>query len=213
MTGLKRSLKYWGYIVEEYFLMVLFVIAVYGIFFNLMSGNSAMDAVVEYIPIMFCVMILALAYNNMTVSMSQAISMGATRRESFIGMQVFYHLLVVQGTLITGIIITFVPDFYDNKKLDLILAIASIYLLACSLGNVIGVAMMKFGLNIAKIIYILALVASCLGVLFVVLLIDLDVAISTVRISSLFIIGFAVVLDMVMVRLFNKAVREYEVRV
>ena len=213
MTGLKRSFKYWGYIVEKYFLLVLLVIAVYGIFFNLMSGNSSMNAVVEYIPIMFCVMILALAYNNMTISMSQAISMGATRRESFIGMQVFYHLLVVQGTLITGIIITFVPDFYDNKKLDLILTIASIYLFACSLGNVIGVATMRFGLNIAKIIYVLATLVSCLGVFFVVLLIDLNVAISTVRISSLFMIGFAVVLDMVMVCLFNKAVREYEVRV
>ena len=213
MTGLRRSLKYWGYIVEKYFLLVLLVIAVYGIFFSLMNGNSSIKEVVAYIPIMFCVMILALAYNNMTISMSQAISMGATRRESFLGMQAFYHLLVVQGAFITGTIITFVPDFYDNKKLDLILAIASIYLLACSLGSVIGVAMMKFGLNIAKIIYVLAIVASCLGVLFVVLLIDLDVAISTVRISSLFIIGFAVVLDMVMVRLFNKAVREYEVRV
>lgn len=213
MTGLRRSLKYWGYIVEKYFLLVLLVIAVYGIFFSLMNGNSSIKEVVAYIPIMFCVMILALAYNNMTISMSQAISMGATRRESFLGMQAFYHLLVVQGAFITGTIITFVPDFYDNKKLDLILAIASIYLLACSLGSVIGVAMMKFGLNIAKIIYVLAIVASCLGVLFVVLLIDLNVAISTVRISSLFMIGFAVVLDMVMVRLFNKAVREYEVRV
>ena len=213
MTGLRRSLKYWGYIVEKYFLLVLLVIAVYGIFFSLMNGNSSIKGVVAYIPIMFCVMILALAYNNMTISMSQAISMGATRRESFLGMQAFYHLLVVQGAFITGTIITFVPDFYDNKKLDLILAIASIYLLACSLGSVIGVAMMKFGLNIAKIIYVLAIVASCLGVLFVVLLIDLNVAISTVRISSLFMIGFAVVLDMVMVRLFNKAVREYEVRV
>ena len=213
MTGLRRSLKYWGYIVEKYFLLVLLVIAVYGIFFSLMNGNSSIKGVVAYIPIMFCVMILALAYNNMTISMSQAISMGATRRESFIGMQVFYHLLVVQGAFITGIIIIFVPDFYGNKKLDLILVIASIYLLTCSLGNVIGVAMMRFGLNKAKIIYVLATLASCLGVFFVILLIDLDVAISTVRISSLFIIGFAVVLDMVMVLLFNKAVREYEVRV
>ena len=193
MTGLKRSLKYWGYIVEEYFLLALLVVAAYGIFFGLMNGNSSIKAVVTYIPIMFCVMVLALAYNNMTISMSQAISMGATRRESFLGMQVFYHLLVVQGAFITGIIIIFVPDFYGNKKLDLILVFASIYLLTCSLGNVIGVVMMRFGLNKAKIIYLLAIVASCLGVSFIALLIDYIVAISTVRIISLFIIGFAVV--------------------
>lgn len=213
MTGMKRSLKYWGYMIEKYFLMVLLVIAVYGVFYYFMNGESAMGAVAEYIPMMFCIMILALAYNNMTVSMSQAISMGATRREAFIGMQVFYHLLVVQGIVISGMIMKCVPDFYEHKKSELFMFLTVIYLLACGLGNAIGVVMMRFGLNTAKIIYIFILVVLGLGLVFTTLILDHVIAASMIRMISLCGILLAVILDMLMVRFFSKSVKEYEVRV
>lgn len=212
MTGLRRSLVYWGRSIEKFFLIMLLVCVVMVVFVSIMNGESAIDYIAIYVPMIFSVALPSLAYTNITTSLSHIISMGATRRDSFWGMQIFFHLLMLQGMIVTGIIMLLLPELYATDKVSLCKYIMALYVFSCAMGNVISVAVMRRGMNTAKIIYIGVLVIICL-VEVIIMVVSEHIAIPFLGVVSVIAMIAGLILDVISVVVCSKAVREYEVRV
>lgn len=210
MTGLKRSLIYWGYMIEQYFFRVLFILAITVVLLGLAKGRDCLEDLILFCPLIFSIMILTSAYSNITEVMVQVISMGSTRRESFIAMQVFFHLLVVQGSLLTAMMVLFVPDRYLTGKYHLLLVFLAFYMLSCGIGNAVSTVMMRFGLKAARAVFIIALVIICLamnGTTMVWKKMEAPIP----DFISIGVILAALVLDIIMVLFNRRAVMGYEV--
>lgn len=212
MAGLKRSLIYWGRSIEKFFMLMLLIAFATSVGMSVMSGEIDFGYIAYYVPLIFSISILALAYTNTTTSLSNMIALGATRRESFLGMQIIFHLLVLQGMVITGILLWLLPIEYATDMVTLTKYIMALYILACAFGNVVNIVVLKGRINTAKIVYV--------GVLIVIVMLDIIVLqvceyieipfLGTISLGAM-VIG--IVLDVVSVWKCQKAVREYEVRV
>jgi len=165
MTGLKRSLIYWGRSLEKFYFLILFMSVAMVSGMSILYGGLGYGGVFSYIPMIFSISFLALAYTNITTSLSNIIAMGSTRRDSFLGMQIVFHLMVLQGMLLTVIAIWIMPQAYATDKVTLCKYIVALYVVSCTLGNVINIAVMRCGMNTAKIIYI--------GTLIVIIMLDI----------------------------------------
>lgn len=212
MTGLKRSLIYWGINIEKFFLTMLLLSAVMLGIMSFLNGEIAYEYVLIYIPMIFAIAFLSLAYTNITTSLSHIISMGATRRDSFLGMQIFYHLLVIQGIVVTGIVIGLLPEFYATDNLSLCKYFMALYIFSCTTGNGISIVVMRYGMNTAKIIYIGGMIViSMLEV--IIMMISQHMIIPYLGTVSVVVIMVGLILDAVSIMICSKAVKEYEVRV
>lgn len=210
MTGLKRNLIYWGYMIEKYFFLVLFIIAITVVLLGIANGRDCFEELIICCPLIFNIMILSSAYSNITESMAQVISMGATRRESFIAMQVFFHLMVVQGSLLTVIVVLFIPDRYLTSKYHLLLVFLAFYMLSCGIGNAVNAVMMRFGLRAARVVFIIAQVIICLAMLGTTIVWQ-KMETPLPDFISIGVILAALVLDIIMVLFNRRAVMGYEV--
>ena len=212
MTGLKRSLIYWGRSIEKFFLMILLLGVVMTVCMSFFNSVPPHEYLLLYIPMTFTISLLSLAYTSITTSLSHIISMGATRRDSFFGMQLFYHILVLQGLLITVILIMALPKVYATDKSSLCMSFAALYIASCAMGNGISIAVMRCGMNTAKAVYIGALIVVCLLVA-IIMVVSERIVIPYFGVVSIIVAMVGVLLDISCIVACSKAVREYEVRV
>lgn len=212
MTGLKRSLIYWGRSIEKFFLMICFLAMITAVFVSIINSVPPLDYILMYIPMTFTIALLSLAYTNITTALSHIISMGATRRDSFLGMQLFYHILVLQGLLITVILILALPKVYATDKSSLCMFLAALYIASCAMGNGISIAVMRCGMNTAKVIYIGALIVVCLFSI-IIMSVSEHMVIPHFGVVSIIVAMVGVLLDILGIVVCSKAVKEYEVRV
>lgn len=212
MTGLKRSLIYWGRSIEKFFLMICFLAMITAVFVSIINSVPPLDYILMYIPMTFTIALLSLAYTNITTALSHIISMGATRRDSFFGMQLFYHILMLQGLLVSEIVILALPKVYATDKSSLCMFLAALYIASCAMGNGISIAVMRCGMNTAKVIYIGALIVVCLFSI-IIMSVSEHMVIPHFGVVSIIVAMVGVVLDILGIVVCSKAVKEYEVRV
>lgn len=212
MTGLKRSLIYWGRSIEKFFVMTLLLGVVMAIGMSFLNGVPPHDYMLMYIPMTFTIALLSLAYTSITTSLSHIISMGATRRDSFFGMQLFYHILMLQGLLVSEIVIWVLPEIYATDKKALCMFLAALYIASCAMGNGISIAVMRCGMNTAKVIYIGALIVVCQFAI-IIMAVSERMVIPYFGVVSMIAAMIGVLLDILCIVVCSKAVKEYEVRV
>lgn len=211
MTGLRRSLIYWGRSIEKFFLMILLLSVVMTVCMSFLNGVPPHEYMIM-IPMTFTIALLSLAYTNITTALSHIISMGATRRDSFFGMQLFYHILMLQGLLVSEIVILVLPKVYATDKSSLCMFLAALYIASCAMGNGISIAVMRCGMNTAKAVYIGALIVVCLLVA-IIMVVSERIVIPYFGVVSIIVAIVGVLLDISCIVVCSKAVREYEVRV
>lgn len=212
MTGLKKSLIYWGRSIEKFFLFVLLISVITVGCMSVLYGEIDYGYIFFYVPMILSISIIAIAYTNITTSLSNTIALGATRRDSFWGMEIFFHLLVLQGMIITGIVLWLLPEVYKADKVTLGKYIVALYILSCAFGNVINVVVMRCGMKMAKGVYIAVDIVICVLAI-LVLQISEYIVIPFLGTVSMVAAGIGMVLDIVSIMMCNRAVREYEVRV
>ena len=103
MERMKRSLLYWGKVMEKFFLIMLFTVAGMGVLMEILEKGSGVEAVSMYMPMIGIIAVLAQTTTNISVTLPQAISFWATRKESLIGLEVFTHAIVVQVILLMAL--------------------------------------------------------------------------------------------------------------
>lgn len=212
MAGLKNSLIYWGRSMEKFFMLMMLIALATAGGMSVMSGEVDFGYILYYVPLIFSISILAIAFQNITAALSNIIALGATRKEGFLGMQISFHLLVLQQMIINIVILWLLPENYAVDRITIGTFIVALYIFACAFGNVINVVVMRSGMNKAKFIYIAEILVIAMIDIIVLQMCEY-IAIPFLGTISLIILVFGIVLDVLAIGMCNKAVKEYEVRV
>lgn len=212
MKGLKRSLIYWGYLIEKYFFTMIVTMIGMGIIMSMMNRKSELEMVALYMPMMGIIFMMSQAMSNAHYNIPQALSFGATRREILIGMQIFIHVATLQTILLTFLGVTYLPNPTELEAIKLFQIYAVLLLFSCGAGNGICAATMRYGNKIGVSVYMF----------FIILMIFLAVGIvisgfADLRNALVAFCGWgaiaAVILDIIMIGVCSKVIKNYEVRV
>ncbi len=210
MKGMKRSLLYWGRLMEKYFITICFLAVVMCLMMGLMQGEFSIDITAAYISLIGILAVMVQAANNANYFLPQAISFGSTRKESLVGMQVFTHIVVLQFMLITMLIVKYLPNYTSFETKELLLLYSFFFLTSCGAGNGVCAVILRFGKSAGMWIYVIYIV---LIVFLEVGSMVADLGIGAVLVkSSVWGIFAAVIFDIVMIGLCAKAIQKYEVR-
>lgn len=220
MDGLIRNLRYWSRTAGQ---VVLTIVA-------MVLGISIVTEWEEIgsIPLAFCVtmsrygagyMVFIMGILGLTginTYMPFTLSMGSTRRDSFIGMEVMLHLA---GLVAIGIIMG--SGIFAGREVNSMLFVSNTLLLMVSvaLGNLLGWSYLRFGKVVGLTLYILLIVGGTLGIA-VLAAVDASGALQKWGLPNLTKAGWplaaiaaAVAADMVLILLYKKEVAKLEVRV
>ena len=210
MAELRNSLIYWGRSMEKFFMLMLLIALITAVGMSVMSGEMDFGYILYYFSLTFSISILVIAFQNITAALSNIIALGATRKEGFLGMQISFHLLVLQEMIINVVILWLLPETYAVDRITLGTFLVALYILACAFGNVINVVVMRSGMNKAKIVYIAELLVIAMIDIFVLQICEY-IAIPFLGTISLITLVFGIALDVIATGMCNKAVKEYEV--
>lgn len=179
MKGYGRSIAYWGWFVEKYFLLMLGTILVIVAAMGLLNEDyNMMNMIPTYLPMMGAIVVIVCAFNGPIYFIPQAISLGGTRKETFIGMEIMIHVLTLQYLILIVIGVKVMPLVADADSLpylynmDIGFAAAGyavMLLLCCGIGNLICACGLKFGFKGQMIIYlvsVLLIIGVVIGITF-----------------------------------------------
>lgn len=212
MKGLKRSLCYWGYIMEKYFLTMSFIVVAMSVMMGLTSGKTGVEMASTYIPVVGMIAVLAQAASSANYNMPQSLSFGATRKESMIGMQIFIHVMILQILLVMLLTANYLPNPTELTTVELFKIYAVLFVFGCGAGNGVCAVMLRFGNKVGTWIYIIFMV------LFIFLAMGImasgmrDLRNTLLSFSSWGVLA-AIIMDAIMIVCCFKAIQKYEVRV
>ena len=213
MKGMKRSLLYWGGVMEKFFLIMLFTVAGMGILMEILERGSALEMVSVYIPMIGIIAVLALTSTNLSYNLPQSISFGATRKESLIGIEVFTHVIVVQMILIMALCGKYVPNPTQFETSELFRVYGVLFLFTCGAANAIYATTIRFGKTAGMwiyMIYLMIIVVITIGI----------IASAFMGNMTFWLIEFSgwgafvsIIFDVIMIGWCSKAIQKFEVRV
>lgn len=170
MKSLKSGLIYWGWILERLMFSLVAGVMAYAIVMALMQGGvSDLDNVASMLPSYICMLICISAFMNALTAANLhiplTISLGSTRRGSFIAMQVMQHLIMVEYVALGVVALYFLQRDILQVLSDYIFAIAGAVLLLLALANVACMVSVRFGKMAGTITYILLFVSILVCIL------------------------------------------------
>lgn len=169
MKGIKRNLLYWGYTMEMIAgvvtVMIFFVSVVTGLsanrnFFKLFLEQFAnLFLMINFLTVIMIAMSAAITYIPFTLSM------GSTRRDSFISMEIMLFVLELEmlaGGLVSNEILAQNEKRPDTAELFLFSIV--IMIITVGMGNLISLFCLRFGGIVGVVVYLLLTLAG-LGVI------------------------------------------------
>ncbi|MBD5498245.1 MAG: hypothetical protein HDR11_10855 [Lachnospiraceae bacterium] len=213
MDGIKRNLLYWGYTIGLTLSMILAMVLGICIVTGLdESGNIlfAFCATMDeyggmYMPF-FMGMLGMVTINNY---LPFTLSMGSTRRDSFIGMEIMLHL---EGLLLIGIIIA--AGIFSGRTANGMFFFGRVLLLVVSaaLCNLSGWAYQQFGKAVSLILFLVLTIMGGLGASVFAAMHEAGKW-SLPQWGQLAFVAAAVAADCVVIYLYAGKVKKLEVRV
>lgn len=220
MQGLKSNIRYWGYTLEYMLLVVLgtlLLICVMTGFDNLsnlhiMYLEMISDMGVLYILLMMCM----LAFSGAVSYLPFTLSMGSTRKNSFLGMQIVMHFMEVQLVAIVMIAKAILGKLNEFGKVSyMVILLVTVLFFAVAIGNFISAAVLRFSRTVGFIVYFGILALVVIGLAFFV---GYGAGLESIRpFLSNFLRGpvvlIALALDALSIAVYYRVVRKLEVRV
>lgn len=165
MKGIGRSIHYWFINLEKVFLAMTGTVAVVSILMGAGDEVSFVEMLNIYLPMMGGIFAMAIMMTASTHFIPQSLSMGATRKETYIAMEAVTHLIMVQTLLLAVILNMLLPEAIWPA--DYIVISAACYLFFAGVGNAMCAGGLKLGNRAAMIIYIIMVlfVAGIAGVI------------------------------------------------
>ena len=220
MQGLKSNIRYWGYTLEYMLLVVLgtlLLICVVTGFDNLSNLHMLYlemisDMGVLYILLMMCM----LAFSGAVSYLPFTLSMGSTRKNSFLGMQIVMHFMEVQLAGIVIIAKAILGKLDEFGKVSyMVILLVTVMFLAIAIGNFISAAVLRFSRTVGFIVYFGILALVVIGFAFFV---GYGAGLESIRpFLSNFLRGpvvlIALALDALSIAVYYRVVKKLEVRV
>ncbi len=219
MKGIKRTFFYWTRICGQMTGVLILCAIIYGMFLGLINGEimGALDMISFYLILFGAIMGGALQVSEVQVYLGQCLSMGAKRRDSFIGMQytnwlgaVLMYLMALVLQVISGASGQYQWRL-DTQSSKVVFGYVAGVLLANGVGNIVSVLSIRFG-RAGMVAYMITM-AVCGGVMGVMgsLLADGFIPFSNIP-KALFLI-VPMVVYVVSAVLQYRVVRKFEIRV
>lgn len=212
MTAIKRNLKYWGYSVEMLVLAVVGVTALLGVMQYLGDGlEEALDYLSDFMPMVCTITMCMLGFVGVGTYFPFSMTMGSTRKASFVGMQVMAHAMAAQIVLLTALINVVQGHLFSTERpsYTLVMYLSWVFL-STGICNVISAISIKCGRVWATIAYLLFAVVGGVGLSVVLDFADIEHISATI---NLILVMGTLVFDILMGIICFLAIKKYEVRV
>lgn len=222
MKGYRRSLAFWGYTMEKYFLIVMGTVLLISVILG--QGKEIFEILPTYLPMMGIISIMVQAFNAPVIYIPQGLSLGATRKEILAGMEIMLHVIALQVVLILTVAIRLTPDSVslgtlpENFRMELgtgLTVLGGIFLFLCGIGNGICAATVRFGTKIGMLAYMVFTLVFVFGLLF---LMSFSVMGKFGNVSDMLSLVknvapvVAIIFDAAMIVLSFAAIKKYEVK-
>ena len=165
MKGIYRNLRFWGRNYEYMMSWFIVMLACIAVISCLLAGNPGeIPAVLTntgnasmYIPMWFILMGLNGATNYFPFS----VSMGSSRRDSFIGMVIMLHVIALELLLLMVVL----GSLSGSSLSELVPTIAVCLFLGLLANNLLCAIMFRFGRKAAVLVYMVTLLAGIIAFL------------------------------------------------
>ena len=130
------SLKFWGYNSVTTWFKVLLMTVVYGVVISLLNGEIELYSVWGYylaISIMCGQLQSGVSTKNL---MSKALSLGSTRKEAWMGMQI--HGIINCGLQAISCVVVYAVDLHKYMPFRVITMFVAVYVLLLAFGRMIS---------------------------------------------------------------------------
>lgn len=162
MRSMKKNLVFWAMTYEKMAMAMLLGILVYYFMMSMMNSFSIEElrGIIGFMVVFLSIMILSNGYAGILSYFPQSISMGTTRKSSFIAMQVMQHVIAIQFLLLGGISYYMVDRTEFDKLMEVGVSIGGGVLILIALSNLVCSTFGKFSRNVGTVLYVLGIVAG-----------------------------------------------------
>lgn len=162
MKGLKKNLIFWAATYEKVAGAMFLGIAVY-IFMMSFGGDglSIEELKSSFLGYIWLFIAISAFINGFSGSLNyfpQTISLGSTRRASFIAMQVMQHVIMVQYLVIGAVAYYFLDKGILKQLIYAGLSIIGCVLMLIALANLVCICSVKFGRAVGMAVYIACII-------------------------------------------------------
>lgn len=206
MDGIKRNLRYWGRMVETTVGMLLVFIAFFSLFYTIGGDiGEAWKYIASYTPAVCMLSMCVMGFTGVNNYLPFTISMGSTRRDSFIGMEIMIHVMACQLAVLSVLAEFLQPEESKAGMTRILITCLFCIFFAAGVCNGIGAVNMKFGKIAGFVVYFTFSIGGIFGVVFAGGLLGLSV-------TRIWTVLAAVLLDLVAGVFCYLASRKIEVR-
>lgn len=178
MKGLKRNLIFWATTYEKVAGAMFLGIAVYIFMMTFVGGGLSIEELKKsflgYIWLFIAISAFINGFSGSLNYFPQTISMGSTRRSSFIAMQVMQHVIMLQYILIGVVAYYFLDREMLVKLAKLGCSVIGGVLVLIALANLVCICSVKFGRGVGMVVYIGGILLGVLLVFVAILFADGD---------------------------------------
>ena len=98
MKSVRKNLVFWAITYEKMVMAMLMGMVVYVFMLGTMNGfsNESLRNILGFASLFLSIMILSNGYAGILSYFPQSISMGTTRKTSFVAMQIMQHVIAIQ---------------------------------------------------------------------------------------------------------------------
>lgn len=165
MKGIYRNLRFWGRNYEIMLGWIIVALACIPVISCLLVRNpgeilAAMSDIGNsslYIPMFF----ILIGLNGATTYFPFSVSMGSSRRDSFIGMEIMIHVIGLELLLLTLVL----GILSGSSLSELVPTVAVCLFLGLLVNNLLCAIMFRFGRNAAVLVYMVTLLTVIIVVL------------------------------------------------
>lgn len=214
MKGYVRSLLYWGYEMEKFFLSILAGMVAMWAVLGIMEGDLRAEMLPTYLPMMGIIMLLIQGGVMVSYNLPQAVSYGGTRKEVMVGMEIIMHIILLQIMLLMLFFTNYFKEQYMVDTKMVILIFCAMLLLACGSANCIFATTIRFGKIIGICLYVVFILAIIIVFLVLMLAGELEPIGDFLAIwNGGGIVVIAALVDVIMMCFAFLEVRKYEVKI
>lgn len=168
MKGIGRSLRFWNETLQKMMLtMVLMVIGILAVMTFLDGGNFMEEFGKSLPPFLIMVAFLTVfmnALNGMSNYFPVTVSLGSSRKQSFIAMQIIQHMIMAELTILIYLCCHFLTsEMYRGFFVTYPMTFVGLLFLMVGAGNLISTVCLRFGRTIGLIVYIVVIILVVAG--------------------------------------------------
>ena len=172
MKSMKKNLVFWTIIYEKLAMAMFLGVAVYLVMMSSMAvfPMEELGDLWGFMVLFFSIMILTNGYSGMLSYFPLSISMGTTRKGSFVAMQIVQHVIVIQFLVLAGIAYCVVEKAQFGSMMKEGISILGGGILLFALSNLVCGIAGKVSRSVGTAFYVITLLVGIgVSVLFVVL--------------------------------------------